>query len=49
MKSRKLDSGTVLVFDTGDEVVSALRRPPRTHGRKFDPASGLALIDLDQK
>jgi hypothetical protein len=24
MKSRKLDSGTVLVFDTGDEVVSTL-------------------------
>ena len=24
MKSRKLNSGTVLVFDTGDEVVSAL-------------------------
>jgi predicted DNA-binding protein with PD1-like motif len=24
MKSRKLDSGTVLIFDTGDEVVSTL-------------------------
>jgi predicted DNA-binding protein with PD1-like motif len=26
MKSKKLDSGTVLIFDTGDEVVSALTK-----------------------
>jgi len=26
MKSKKLDSGTVLVFDTGDEVVSTLTK-----------------------
>jgi len=26
MKSKKLDSGTVLVFDTGDEVVSSLTK-----------------------
>ena len=26
MKSKKLDSGTVLVFDTGDEVISTLTK-----------------------
>ena len=31
MKSKKLDSGTVLVFDTGDELVSTLTAFAREH------------------
>lgn len=31
MKSRKLDSGTVLVFETGDEVVSTLTKFAKDH------------------
>lgn len=31
MKSRKLDNGTVLIFDTGDEVVSTLTAFAKEH------------------
>ena len=31
MKSKKLNSGTVLIFDTGDEVVSTLTKFAKEH------------------
>ncbi len=57
MKSKKLNSGTVLVFDTGDEVVSTLTKYAREHrisaahftaiGAFSD--AGLGYFDLQKK
>ena len=57
MKSRKLNSGTVLVFDTGDEVVSTLTRFAREHriGAAHFTAigafsdAGIGYFDLQKK
>lgn len=57
MKSKKLDSGTVLIFDTGDEVVSTLTKFAKqnhiaaahfTAIGAFSDA-GLGYFDLEKK
>ena len=57
MKSKKLDSGTVLIFDTGDEVVSTLTkfaRQNRIAAAHFTAIgafsdAGLGYFDLQKK
>jgi hypothetical protein len=57
MKSKKLDSGTVLIFDTGDEVVSTLTQFAKENhigGAHFTAIgafsdAGLGYFDLQKK
>ncbi len=57
MKSKKLDSGTVLIFDTGDEVVSTLTKFAKENhigGAHFTAIgafsdAGLGYFDLQKK
>lgn len=57
MKSRKTDSGTVLIFDTGDEVVSTLTAFAKDHhiaGAHFTAIgafsdAGLGYFDVQKK